>query len=699
MTSSNAVLTVLMPSNRPMLTITSPLPGQLWSNDTFTVTGAAMRSANGADVTNVFFSLNQGTLTNAAVEDGGTNWSKEIPLIPGTNIFSAFAVDTNGVHSLTNTVRFVYYLTAVMTVRTNGSATISPVYNGKQLQLGATYFMTATSTLGRKATGYGFRNWTDGSNNIVGSSATLKFMMASNLTLTANFGNVRPPTIDVISSSTNADGVANHFVIHGVASDDQGVSAVIYRINSHAWQNAATTNGWNDWNARVELVPGANTFNAYAVDISSNSSAVLVATIDFNTAPMSLSGKFAVVINNTNSIAPSSVAFSKSTFSQTASDTNNFNAIGSYTYLASGGNGTLKYKFTGPPSAAQAGSQNVALFFNTPTYAYFTNTTTKTDGYMFFSTASNLAPASASGQLIWTISSAGDGRGALFQKSTYTSQALISGNTNGDKYTYTKSSPLGVLFKLSRTNGTAYLLATYADTNHGSYYEEDYDSAGHTNGMDNGNFFIAAQTPGGNAPLTITNLNFEITSGHDNFNVQLGADTYSQATLSSNFDNAVGDYTYARPNTNIGQLNLTVTEPPSLAGSNSAARFIFVNGSTGFFTNEDSTLSSFIMTTVTNLVPTSFSNLTLTINYHDGSAIILKFTNDTSFNFNGSPDGTYSFNTFSPGTTMIHLNVTAGYLDWLQLNFKTTNSGNFYGNEFDSSTNNGSPYSGTFNLQ
>ena len=47
---------------------------------------------------------------------------------------------------------------------------------------------------------------------------------------------------------------------------------------------------------------------------------------------------------------------------------------------------------------------------------------------------------------------------------------------------------------------------------------------------------------------------------------------------------------------------------------------------------------------------------------------------------------------------MVHLNGTAGYLDWLLLNFKATNSGTFYGNEFDSSTNNDSTYSGTFTL-
>jgi len=684
---------------RPTLMISSPTNGQLWSNNTFTVTGTA---AGSAGISNVLFSLNKSDWTNnATLEENGTNWSQEITLIPGTNIFSAYAVDTNNVRSLTNTVKLVYYLTAVLTVRTNGIGKISPSYNGQRLMLGATYSMMASATVSRQATGYGFRNWTDGSGSIVGTSETLKFKMSTNLTLTANFSNLRPPMIDVISTTTNSDGVGNHFVVHGTATDDQGLTNVIYNLNGGVWQNATSTNGWKNWNAPVVLAPGVNTFSAYAIDISSNYSQVLIATINFNTAPLNLSGKSAVLIDNTtNSIAPYSFAFNKSTFSQTALDTNNFNAIGSYTYTASGGNATLKYKYTGPPSATGAGSQTIGLRFDTPTQAYFTNLTTKIDGNMYFDTASNLAPASANGQLIWTISSGvAEGRGSLFQKSKYTSQALLTGATNGGNYTYTKSSPVGVMFKLSRTNGTAYVLATYADTNHGSYYEEDYDSAGHTNGTDNGNFFIAAQTPGGNAPLTITNRNFKILSGHENFNVQLGSATYSQDTLSSNFDNAVGDYTYARPETNIGQLNLTVTEPPSLAGSNSAARLIFINGSTGFFTNEDGTFSGFVMTTAANFAPASLTNTTLSVS--DDGVDTLQFASDGSFQLDSVQVGTYTYAPYSPGGAMVRLTLnTNGYegLDWLQLNFKTTNSGNIFLNTFNTETNNGAGSSGTFNL-
>jgi len=685
---------------RPTLTISSPVNGQLWSNNTFTVTGTA---AGSAGISNVLFSLNKSDWTNnATLEENGTNWSQEITLIPGTNIFSAYAVDTNNVRSLTNTVKLVYYLTGVLTVRTNGVGKISPSYNGQQLMLGATYSMMASATVSRQATGYGFRNWTDGSGSIVGTSETLKFKMSTNLTLTANFSNLRPPMIDVISTTTNSDGVGSHFVVHGTATDDQGLTNVIYGLNGAPMtSNATSTNGWKNWNAPVVLAPGAHTFSAYAIDISSNYSQVLIATINFNTAPLNLSGKSAVLIDNTtNSIAPYSFAFNKSTFSQTALDTNNFNAIGSYTYTASGGNATLKYKYTGPPSAAGAGSQTIGLRFDTPTQAYFTNLTTKIDGNMYFDTASNLAPASANGQLIWTISSGvTEGRGSLFQKSKYTSQALLTGATNGGNYTYTKSSPVGVMFKLSRTNGTAYVLATYADTNHGSYYEEDYDSAGHTNGSDNGNFFIAAQTPGGNAPLTITNRNFKILSGHENFNVQLGSATYSQDTLSSNFDNAVGNYTYARPETNIGQLNLTVTEPPSLAGSNSAARLIFINGSTGFFTNEDGTFSGFVMTTAANFAPASLTNTTLSVS--DDGVDTLQFASDGSFQLDSVQAGTYTYAPYSPGGAMVRLTLnTNGYegLDWLQLNFKTTNSGNIFLNTFNTETNNGASSSGTFNL-
>ena len=713
---------------RPVLVITSQTANLVVSIDTFTLTGTATGSTS---VSNVFYSLNQATWTNAATTNSWTNWSATVTLLPGTNAFSACAVDTNGVHSLTNTVRFVYYLTSVLTVRTNGSGSIKPVYNGMSLQLGLNYSMTATAVGGGKKN-YGFQRWTDGSSNIVSGSATLKFMMTSNLTLTANFGDVIKPTIRAISSTEYTNGIANFFVVHGTASDNVAVTNVLYQLNGGVWQAAWTTNHWTNWDAVVELNPGLNTFNAYAVDNDDNNSLLYLANLTYNSAPSSLSGKFA---NVTDTFGKNlfTFGFGKSTFNQSAQTSDSLNAVGSYTYTGLGGSGVLNVKFAAPPIAAARKSQSYQLtFLNTNTAIFITTQTIATNytvvvtnntvvttnvistnlvktltGYMGFGSVSNLAIGSKNifGQLVWTVSGAGDARGLTFQKGKYTSQALLTGATNGGSYTYAQYSPFGALFKLTQTNGTTYVLARFADTNHGAYYEEDYDSAGHTNGTDQGSFFVDWPQPGGNAPLLLTNKSFEIFSGSDTFNQQFGADTFSQDTLSTNFDTDVGSYTYSRSGTNIGVLNLTVTAPPTLAGSNSAARLIFVNGSNGLFTNEDGTLSTFVMTSVTNLAPVSLANTTLNLTNNPYGFVVnqIGFLSDGNFTFNGTTNGFFTVTNYSPSGAMVSINFTdssnvVNGVDWLQLNYKSAGSGTFFVNEFGTNNDFQDNVGGNFGL-
>jgi hypothetical protein len=123
------------------------------------------------------------------------------------------------------------------------------------------------------------------------------------------------------------------------------------------------------------------------------------------------------------------------------------------------------------------------------------------------------------------------------------------------------------------------------------------------------------------------------------------------------------------------------------------------------FTNKDSTLSSFVMTIATNLVPDNITNSTLNItNSPDGFVNQFQFANDGSFNFNGSPSGNYTYTTYSPAGAMFQVNFTNApiFNDWLQLNFKATNSGIFFVNEFTNDVFTNLVFSdsvgGTFNL-
>jgi hypothetical protein len=703
------------------LSITAPTANLRVTNDAFTVTGT---TADPAGVTNVFYLLNNSSWANASTTNGWTNWSAQVSLAAGTNKFSVYAVNTVGANSKTNTVKLFYVVMDVLTVRTNGHGTVSPAYDGALLQIGVNYSITATPTK-PVTNGYGLVSWTDGNSNVVGRSPKLTFMMASNLTLTANFGDASKPVVKVLMVTTNSNGNPNSLIFTGSASDNVAVTNVYYQLinvnlpNSNNWIPVVdTTNNWKNWTITVNgLQPGTSTFNVYALDSSGNSSYVVPVTIYNNTAPKKLSGLVATVKPDDTSIESFSVAFGAKTFTEVAHDSHNVNGAGSYTYKFSGGNAALTVKYVAPKLAASTGSRTFELTFITPNLAsysttnviatnvtviatnnsiittntYATNMIGQDTGFMYFSTAPKLAIASPVNQLFFTLGNHGSNDdGILFQKKTYTSYSLIGQETNGGSYTYSLYSPISGLFKLTNTNGTEYVLATFANTNYGSYYSESYDTSGHTNEPEAGRFMIQTQHPGGNAPATVASRAFQIFSGEDTFNVVLGTNTYSQDTLSTNFDNAVGDYAYTRPDTNIGQLDLTVTAPPSLAGSNNTARLIFVGGNVGMFTNEDSSLSSFVMTTATNFVPATITDTTLTItNSPDGFVNQLQFTNDGSFYFNGSLSGTYTYTIYSPAGAMIQATFTNAPVqyDWLQLNFKTTNSGSFFVNEFNDTTN------------
>ncbi len=178
LSSSQAfMLTVEAP---PKITITVPKSNEKVTTPTLDVSGTA---TGAVALGGVYFQLNGGAWTEAQTSDGFAKWNfSNLALMADTNIFSAYAVDSSGLFSETNTVKFIYYVTTPLTVTTTGSGSFTPPDNGKKLQVGATFPITA-----KPAKGFVFTDWTDGLGAVLTTSETLKFVMASNLALTANF--------------------------------------------------------------------------------------------------------------------------------------------------------------------------------------------------------------------------------------------------------------------------------------------------------------------------------------------------------------------------------------------------------------------------------------------------------------------------------------------------------------------------------
>ena len=260
---SNLILQAnFIDTSNPTLSVTNLASGQRVSNETFTVKGTA---TDNWMVSNVWCQLNTNDWTVAV---GTNNWSAVLDLTPGTNNFLAYAVDTTGNRSTTNSVSFQYVVSAPLQVQMTGLGTLSPNYSNAVLAIGTNYSMTASP-----GTGFMFTNWTGGTSlplAVLTNATKVKFLMASNLTLQANFLDTSKPTLS-ITNLTSGQRVSNAtFTVMGTASDNWIVSNVVCQINGGGWNSATNINNWTNWAAGITLVPGTNVLQAYAVDTSGN---------------------------------------------------------------------------------------------------------------------------------------------------------------------------------------------------------------------------------------------------------------------------------------------------------------------------------------------------------------------------------------------------------------------------------------------
>lgn len=275
LTTNSSTIQFIMASNlllqanfvdvqKPTNSITSPTPGQLWSNVVFAVLGKA---SDNVTVSNVWYSLNNAAWTNATTANNWSNWTATVHLIANTNTIQAYAVDTSGNISATNRVSFNAVLNTVLTVRTNGLGTSNPNYNNALLQVGKSYSMKAAA-----GTGFTFTNWTGGVTLplvVLTNKATLQFVMQSNLVLQANFVDTNRPALSITNLTAGQRWSNLVFTAKGTATDNWQVASVQYQVNGGIWTNAT---GTTNWSAPLTLTPGTNTIAAYATDTTGNNS-------------------------------------------------------------------------------------------------------------------------------------------------------------------------------------------------------------------------------------------------------------------------------------------------------------------------------------------------------------------------------------------------------------------------------------------
>ena len=279
-TNASITLAVTAESTPPVINITNMTTGMVVSNTPFTVRGT---SGDNVAVASVFCSLSNsagaGAWIRASSANSWTNWNATVNLAAGTNTIRAYAVDYSGNVSTTNTVNLNYVVSAILTVSTNGLGSLSPNYNQALLQIGTSYSITASP-----GTGFMFTNWTGGTNlplSFITNGMTIRFLMASNLMLQANFVDTNRPALS-ITNLVSGQRLSNAvFTVKGTAGDNWQVSNVLCQIDGGDWASATNINNWTNWSAGVMLVPGTNTVAAYAVDTSGNLSTTSSVSFQF----------------------------------------------------------------------------------------------------------------------------------------------------------------------------------------------------------------------------------------------------------------------------------------------------------------------------------------------------------------------------------------------------------------------------------
>jgi len=637
-------LSIVPPDPTLAVAITYPTNSQQFSNPSITsIAGTATGSFALYDVR---YKLNTLPWLNVY---GTTNWNSLIPIFPGTNTVSVFLEDVYGNVSKTNSITYLDVVDAELTVDTNGPGSISPALNGEELLEGATYSMTATAT----AKGVSFINWTDGSNNIVTNGATIKFSMAANLTLIANFKDTTLPILTITAPKTGTKSSNDLVTVTGTATDNVRVSNVWLLVNGATATNTDVSG--TTWSAQVGLMPGTNTITAYAVNTGGNHSTTnSIRVVYILSAPVS------VQIVGDGTLKP---------------DYNNaFLAISNhYTMVATPAKGFVFYYW------------DVYWVAGGLTNGFMTNSST-----VSFTMVSNLDLT------------------AYFKDITAPTIIITAPKAN-EKYsntvitvTGTASDNVGVTAVGVQLNGTGWvmadgtnswttnLMAVIAGTNVVQAYA--MDAAGNFSATNTVKFL--GELPPDWAPVAIAGSTVLVVPSSGNpVAVSYGTNTFSQTDTNATGDSGTGIYSYQQTATNTADLSLTFDAPLTL--SNNTPQDIqldFTNLNTGTFTNVGSAdTGTFAVEPATTLVPTSWSGHTIT-------ATSVGSANPTTVKFSGSGitithsgqsnrTGTFVATDVSPTGAILVVTYTdaadLGNITYLQLTFSSTTKGNFEVNTFD----------------
>ena len=193
-TSTPSAVVIFSDTNPPTVSISVPAPnGRTYNN---LISGAATDNSRVAAVNYWITNVNNGAIITAsgqaALGSSLTNptWSVTGAALPGTNDVAVQSVDFSGNVSKPAPRQFFLAVPSRFSLTHTGSGSVTgaasvpggvPPTNNALLNIGEAYILAANA-----ATNWSFVNWTSG-DSVLGSNASLRFVMESGLAIQAHF--------------------------------------------------------------------------------------------------------------------------------------------------------------------------------------------------------------------------------------------------------------------------------------------------------------------------------------------------------------------------------------------------------------------------------------------------------------------------------------------------------------------------------
>jgi len=522
-----------------------------------------------------------------------------------------------------------------VSVQPPASGTVTAGYLGSTVHpLGASDSISA-----KAAKGFAFTNWTDGQGDVITNGATLKFVMASNLTFVANFTDITAPTLTITAPKTGSKFYTDQATVTGTATDNVAVSNVVISVNGAP---AAATLSNTTWSASVTLVPGSNSISAYAVDDSENHSKTNTVSLTYIvTTPLTLT------ITGGNGTV--SGASNGQELVENASYTLDAKADSGFAFEYWSGDVTM----TANPKLTFTMVPGLAIIANFKDVTAPTLVITAPKANEKYSNATITVTGTAADNVAV---------GGVYVQINDGGWNLATGTTSW-------SNSLPVV-------GGANLVQAYA-----------VDNAGNISKTNSVSF--TGVLPPDWAPASLVGKVAEVTpNGGNTITVGFDTATFSQTDTNSAGDSGTGTYDYTQTATNVADLSMTFVLPPLLARGEGAIQLDYTNANEGTFTNFTSgDYGDFAVAFTASNLPTSWSGHTFTATNYSGKVTTVKMTSSTGVIVTDS-DGTATTNTYvvqeaSPIAAMITVtNTTTSKVDYFQPTFTTKSDGVYEVNNY-----------------